>query len=53
MEDDITFDMYLIEVVKQANGLGFSYQQVLCFLVDIRSCYEGGVSVEDCVEEQF
>lgn len=53
MTEECSFDKYLEQVINKARELGYSERQILNFLPDILECYEGGVSVENCVEEQF
>lgn len=53
MSEEYSLDKYLEQVINRARELGYDERQILNFLPDILECYYGGVSVENCVEEQF
>lgn len=53
MNQELSENEYILEVGRLAVRLGYTTGQVAMFIGDIRECYEGERSVEECLNIVF
>lgn len=49
----MSFNEYLNKVITLAEKLGYNKSTIMCFEVDIRECYDEGLTHQECVEREF